>query len=78
MSLRLEAGRVRGPGRDYRRDEAHAHAWLIPGCVGEVGRSSADRRNFLFLVLKCSRTVSPKAPRRSRGRRALRRSGCGS
>jgi RNA polymerase sigma factor (sigma-70 family) len=59
VSLRLEPGADEyADPIEERRGGTWERVWRIPGCFSQVVRSRADRRNFLFLVLKCSRTVA--------------------
>ena len=59
VSLRMEQGT---PGCedpvDDQQGDTWERVWRVPGCFSQLVRSRADRRNFLFLILKCSRTVA--------------------
>jgi RNA polymerase sigma factor (sigma-70 family) len=59
VSLRLEAG---DPGAGELREEpaeATIEPQRVPPIISRLVRSNADRRNFLFLVLKCARSIEP-------------------
>jgi DNA-directed RNA polymerase specialized sigma24 family protein len=61
VSLRLEPERPgsRAALEDPSEDAAAEPLRLPPG-VASIIRSDADRRNFLFLALKCSRCIEPE------------------
>jgi DNA-directed RNA polymerase specialized sigma24 family protein len=61
VSLRLDAG---DPDVQETREktgpEPVAEAARMPEIFSALIRSDADRRNFLFLALKCARTIGPE------------------
>jgi len=52
VALRLQA-----EDPDYERSDAPKEPVLVPAAVRQVIRSDADRRNLVYLILKCSRTL---------------------
>jgi DNA-directed RNA polymerase specialized sigma24 family protein len=63
VSLRIDPGSV-AAGEEYRADAAVPQdAFAASADLAQCLQSDADRRNFLFLVLKCSRRLdSENAP----------------
>jgi len=56
VSLRMDEGEREGP--DDSEPAAEGLPFFAPR-VARALRSDADRRNFLFLLLKCSRSIDP-------------------
>jgi DNA-directed RNA polymerase specialized sigma24 family protein len=60
VSLRLEPEESAGQETDDGEPRPGCGESLpVPGCLGRIIRTRADRRNFLFLLLKCSRAIEP-------------------
>ena len=60
VSLRLDAG---DPGEETKEEdslEPAAEALHLPERFIALIRSEADHRNFLFMALKCARTIGPE------------------
>ena len=60
VSLRLE----QGTGANQETDDEESRpdreeSLLVPGSLSRIICTRADRRNFLFLLLKCSRSIEP-------------------
>jgi RNA polymerase sigma factor (sigma-70 family) len=60
VSLRLEAGGC-AEAAEASPGDLPDQGWRIPAGVSQMVKSGADRRNLLFLALKCSRTAAPES-----------------
>jgi RNA polymerase sigma factor (sigma-70 family) len=61
VSLRLDAEDPEAQEtRERLVSEPTAEIVRVPGDFAALIRSNADRRNFLFLALKCARTIGPE------------------
>lgn len=61
VSLRLDIADPEAQEMDGRREsESAAERAFTSGGLASLIKSDADRRNFLFLALKCARTIGPE------------------
>jgi DNA-directed RNA polymerase specialized sigma24 family protein len=59
VSLRLDMDTEAQEMGEQRASDSTAECVLMSGGLAGLIKSDADRRNFLFLALKCARTISP-------------------
>jgi len=63
VSLRIDPGNLVTADHATEEDESDACALRTFARLGAVVKSNADRRNFLFLVLKCARALDEESAR---------------